>query len=139
MTKIYASAETEIKAQFYDLDPMDVVWHGNYVKFFEEARCELLDKISYNYVEMKESGYAWPVIDLHVRYIQPVTFGQVMVIKTEIIEYEFRLKILYKIFDKETGKRLCKGHTEQVAIDYKTKEMLLSSPPILAQKLGVQE
>lgn len=137
MTHIYASASKDITVQFYDLDPMNVVWHGNYVRYFEEARCEVLNKIAYNYEEMKASGYAWPVIDLHIRYVQPLTFGQNIIVTAEIVEYEFRLKILYTIRDKDTGKRLCKGHTEQVAIHYNTTDMLLESPPILAQKLGV--
>ena len=139
MTTIYVTSKKEIKAQFYDLDPMDVVWHGNYVRFFEDARCELLNKIGYNYEEMKDSGYTWPVVDLHIRYARPITFGQEVIIQTDLIEYEFRLKIIYTIYDKKTGERLCKGHTEQVAIDYKTREMLLASPDILLEKLGIKE
>ena len=41
-------AEVVVKAQFYDLDPMGVVWHGHYARFMEQARCELLDKIGYH-------------------------------------------------------------------------------------------
>ena len=139
MTTIYATSKKKIKAQFYDLDPMDVVWHGNYVRFFEDARCELLNKIGYNYEEMKDSGYTWPVVDLHIRYVRPITFGQEVIIQTDLVEYEFRLKIIYTIYDKKTGERLCKGHTEQVAVDYETRAMLLVSPAILLEKLGVKE
>ena len=101
MTTIYATSKKEIKAQFYDLDPMDVVWHGNYVRFFEDARCELLNKIGYNYEEMKDSGYTWPIVDLHIRYTRPITFGQEVTIQTDLVEYEFRLKIVYTIYDKK--------------------------------------
>ena len=139
MTTIYATSKKKIKAQFYDLDPMDVVWHGNYVRFFEDARCELLNKIGYNYEEMKDSGYAWPVVDLHIRYIRPIMFGQEVIIQTDLVEYEFRLKIIYTIYDKKTGERLCKGHTEQLAIDCETREMLFVSPAILLEKLGIKE
>ena len=139
MTTIYATSKKEINAQFYDLDPMDVVWHGNYVRFFEDARCELLNKIGYNYKEMKDSGYTWPIIDLHIRYARPIKFGQKIIIQTDLVEYEFRLKIIYTIYDKKTGERLCKGHTEQVAVDNKTREMLIESPSILLEKLGVKE
>lgn len=137
MTKVYASAEAEATAQFYDLDPMNVVWHGNYARFFELARCAVLKKIDYDYEMMEVSGYAWPVIDMHIRYVQSITMNQNIVIQADIVEYEFRLKIVYEIRDKETNKRLCKGHTEQVAVNWKTKEMELESPPILLEKLGV--
>lgn len=139
MIRIYASATTEIKAQFYDLDPMNVVWHGNYARYFEQARCHLLDQIGYNYGEMAESGYAWPVVDMHIRYIAPIIFDQVVVVQADLVEYEFRLKIRYTIIDQKTGKRICKGHTEQVAVDQKTGEMQFASPAILLQKLGVSE
>jgi len=137
MSEIYASAKVEAQAQFYDLDPMNVVWHGHYAKFFELARCAVLEKIGYGYAQMEKSGYAWPVIDMHTRYIQPITLNQDIIIHADIVECEFRLKILYEIRDKETDKRLCKGHTEQVAVNWQTKEMELASPSILLEKLGV--
>jgi acyl-CoA thioester hydrolase len=60
--------ETEFKVEFYDVDSMDIVWHGNYVKYFEKARCALLDKIGYGYQEMRASGYAFLVTDLRAYY-----------------------------------------------------------------------
>ena len=137
MTEIYALSETEIKAQFYDLDPMNVVWHGNYARYFEQARCDLLDSIGYNYQEMEASGYVWPVVDMHVRYLRPITLGQSFIVRSELVEYEFRLKILYTIFDKNSGEKICKAHTEQVAVDVKTNEMQYGTPLILAKKLGI--
>jgi len=137
MTEIYASSETEIKAQFYDLDPMNVAWHGSYVRYFEQARCDLLDSIGYNYKEMEASGYVWPVVDIHVRYLRPITLGQSFIVHSELVEYEFRLKILYTIFDKNSGEKICKAHTEQVAVDAKTNEMQYGTPLILAEKLGI--
>ncbi len=66
-------AETETQVQFFDLDPMEVVWHGHYVKYLEIVRGVLLDSIDYNYAQMKASGYLWPVIDLHLRYAASAT------------------------------------------------------------------
>lgn len=131
-------AEVELTVQFYDLDPMEIVWHGNYAKYFELARCAVLDQIKYNYAEMKASGYAWPVIDLHVRYLQPLTFQQVIVVRAEIVEWEHWLKIDYAVRDKTTGMRLTKGSTRQVAVELSTKLMSLQSPPILLERMGVE-
>jgi acyl-CoA thioester hydrolase len=130
-------AEVEMQVQFFDLDPMEIVWHGNYVKYLEVARCALLDKIGYNYVEMKASGYAWPIIDMHLRYAAPATFGQVLKLRAEIVEWENRLKIDYLISDAATGRRLNKASTVQVAVDMASKEMCFVSPAVLFEKLGV--
>ena len=130
-------AEVELTVQFYDLDPMEVVWHGNYAKYFEVARCALLDQIQYNYAEMKQSGFAWPVIDMQVKYLQALSFGQTAIVRAEIVEWEHWLKIEYAIRDKTTGRRLTKGTTRQVAVELSTKLMSLQSPPILLERLGV--
>jgi acyl-CoA thioester hydrolase len=61
------SAEIAVVAQFYDLDPMKVVWHGNYARYLEQARCALLEKLGYSYQEMEQSGYVWPIVDLRVK------------------------------------------------------------------------
>ena len=132
------SAEAAIQVQFYDLDPMEVVWHGNYVKYLEVARCALLDSIGYNYAEMKASGYMWPVIDMNLRYAAPATFGQDLLVRAEIVEWESRLRIDYLVSDAASGRRLNRASTTQVAVDIATGEMCFVAPPILFQKLGVQ-
>jgi acyl-CoA thioester hydrolase len=131
------SAEAEIQVQFFDLDPMEVVWHGHYVKYLEVARCALLDAIDYNYTQMKASGYAWPVIDMRLRYIDSATFGQRLKLRAEIVEWENRLKIDYLITDAASGRRLLRGSTTQVAVDMLTREMCFVSPAVLFQKLGI--
>lgn len=130
-------ARAEIEVPFFDVDSMNVVWHGNYLKYFEIARCLLLDGISYGYREMRDSGFAWPVIDVRVRYIQPLHLHQRVFVRARLVEYEIRLKIDYLITDAESGRRLTRGHTVQVAIDMAKREMLFTSPPILRQKLGL--
>ena len=129
------AASVEFEIPFHDVDMMNVAWHGHYLKYFEIARCAVLDKIDYNYPQMQQSGFAWPVIDAGVRYVQPLRFQQRIRITATIIEWENRLKIKYLIEDSESNARLTKGHTVQVAIDMKTEEMLFASPDVLWEKL----
>ena len=131
------AVEVDIEVPFYDVDMMSVVWHGNYVRYLEVARCRLLDSFDYGYAEMFESGFAWPVIDMHVRYVKPCRFRQHIRVKAVLKEWEYRLRIGYLISDLETGERLTKAQTDQVAINIETGEMCMASPPILLRKLGV--
>jgi acyl-CoA thioester hydrolase len=130
-------AETETQVQFFDLDPMEIVWHGHYVKYLEIVRGVLLDSIDYNYAAMKASGYVWPVIDMHLRYIAPAAYGQRLRLRAEIVEWENRLKIAYLISNAVTGRRLSRATTTQVAVDVATQEMCFVSPAVLFEKLGV--
>jgi acyl-CoA thioester hydrolase len=131
------SAETEISVQFSDLDPMEIVWHGHYVKYLEVVRGVLLDTIDYNYPQMKASGYVWPVIDVHLRYIHSATLGQRLKLRAEIVEWENRLKINYLITDVVTGDRLTRATTTQVAVEIASREMCFVSPAVLFEKLGL--
>ncbi|MEH6545372.1 MAG: acyl-CoA thioesterase [Sneathiella sp.] len=129
------SAVIIIKTQFYDLDPMEIVWHGNYARFFEQARCALLDKLDYNYQQMSESGFAWPIVDMRIKYVRPLRFPQSVKVIATLAEYENRLKINYIIQDIQSSERLTKGYTIQVAVDKRTEEMLFQSPIAFRQKV----
>ncbi|MDR3439085.1 acyl-CoA thioesterase [Telmatospirillum sp.] len=129
------SADVTIQAQFYDLDPMKVVWHGNYPRFLEQARCALLDLIGYNYIEMGDSGFAWPIVDMRIKYVRPIGFAQNIVVTATLAEYENRLKIDYRIRDSATGEVLTKATTTQVAVRIETGEMQLESPAALVDRV----
>ncbi|WAH58365.1 acyl-CoA thioesterase [Pseudomonas silvicola] len=123
-------ADTEILVPFFDVDTMHVVWHGHYVKYLEVARCTLLDQLGHTYNHMLESGYAWPVIDLQLRYVRGAVFGQRLNVRASLVEWENRLKINYLISDAATGERLTRASTVQVAVDITTREMQLASPKV---------
>ncbi|VVP89719.1 acyl-CoA thioesterase [Pseudomonas fluorescens] len=123
-------ADTEILVPFFDVDTMNVVWHGHYVKYLEVARCALLDRIGHNYDAMVASSYAWPVIDLQLRYVRGAVFGQKLNVRANLVEWENRLKISYLISDLHTGERLTRASSVQVAVDMGSREMQLASPKV---------
>jgi acyl-CoA thioester hydrolase len=134
MHEPYAIASTEIEIPFHDIDVMGIAWHGHYAKYLEIARCVMLDTIDYNVTEMRDSGYAWPVVEMNIRYAQPLKFQQKISVEASLVEIENRMKISYRIFDVESGKRLTKAYTVQVALCMKSNEMLFASPRVLLDK-----
>jgi acyl-CoA thioester hydrolase len=124
-------AEIEFAVPFFDVDSMEVVWHGHYVKYLEVARCALLDKLGHNYQQMRASGYAWPIIDLQLRYVRGAQFGQQIKVRADLIEWQNRLKINYLITDVVTGERLTRASSVQVAVQISSREMQLASPRVL--------
>ncbi len=127
--------DVEIEIPFHDVDMMQVAWHGHYVRYLEIARCKLFDAIDYNYPQMRDSGFAWPVIDLRLRYAAPALFAQRIRIEARLAEWENRLKVNYTIRDAESGKRLTRASTVQVAVGIDDEEMRLASPPVLIDRL----
>jgi acyl-CoA thioester hydrolase len=122
--------DSEILVPFFDVDSMDVVWHGHYVKYLEVARCALLDHLGHNYVDLRASGYAWAIIVLQLRYVRGAVFGQRLNVRAELVEWENRLKINYLISDAKTAERMTRATTVQVAVAIASREMQLASPQV---------
>jgi acyl-CoA thioester hydrolase len=133
MTKF--EAEVVVKIPFFDVDSMGVTWHGHYAKYLEVARCALMDKLDYNYNQMKESGYAWPIASMKIKYIRSSFFEQEVKIVATLVEYENCILIKYVISDVKSGEVLTKAETMQIAIDMKTMETCFVSPEVFLAKV----
>ncbi len=129
------SQEIEFTVAFYDVDSLNIVWHGNYIKFFELARCALLDKIGYGYNEMKESGFAFPVTSVSVKFINPLRFGDLVRARAVLTEYENCLKIKYELYNACTGEKTTKGESSQMAFDMAKGESCFVCPPVFIEKV----
>ena len=129
------SISIDKEVPFYDVDSYRIVWHGHYPKYFEEARCALLEKIGYPYQKMEESGYAFPVVDLQARYVKPLLFKQKVRVVATLKQWQHKLVIHYLIVDALTEEKLTKGSTTQVAVLMPDYIMQFESPAILIQRV----
>ncbi|MDR0289557.1 MAG: acyl-CoA thioesterase [Treponema sp.] len=129
------NAEIEFKVEFYDVDSMRIVWHGNYIKYFEKARCALLDKIGYGYSEMEESGWAFPVTGISAKYVNSLRFRDLVRARAQLTEYENCLKIKYELYNAKTGQLCTKGDSTQMAINMITGESSMICPQIFIDKV----
>lgn len=131
----YLSEEIEFKVDFNDCDPMGIVWHGNYINYFERARCALLDRIGYNYIEMEKSGYSFPVTDLKVKYIKSLKFGDRCRAKAILVEYESMIQMKFELYNAENGELTTKGNVNQMCIKADTKESQFVCPKCFTEKV----
>ena len=124
-----------MEVDFYDVDSYRVVWHGNYPKYFEIVRCKLLDKIGFTYADMEETGYFYPVVDLHAKYIRPLRFEQKFEITAQLKEWEHKLVIDYRIVDVVTRDVVTKGQTTQFAVKMPEEITQFDSPKQLIESV----
>lgn len=117
-----------IEVPFFDVDSMDIVWHGHYVKYLEVARCAFLSAIGYDYNVMKANGHGWPIVQLNLKYVRPAVFGQKIRVEVVLKEYESCLKFDYVISDIISGKKLTKASSMQVAVCMQTRETQFQTP-----------
>lgn len=131
---IELTASVDLTVPFHDADPVGVAWHGNYFRYFDHARCALLDKIGYGYRQMLDSGFYWPIVKASVKYVRTLPFDARITVKARLLEWDYRLKLGYEIADGD-GRRATTGQTVQVAVSAATGEMHLGAPPVLRDRL----
>lgn len=107
---------TQHKVEFFDVDSMNVMWHGNYVKIIESARCYFLENIGYDYKKMEEDGYVFPIVKMTFKYIHPACFGDFLEVKTTLVDYDIFLEFSYELSLKKTHKKIALASTHQVAV-----------------------
>ena len=127
--------EYDLKVEFYDLDPMEVVWHGNYLKYIEAARCDMLEKIGYTYEDMKNDNTAYPVATMDLKYIKPAFFGQKLRVESTLESVEPALIISYIIKDSKTGEKILQERSMQIRIDSTTKKSLYTAHEKFLKKI----
>jgi acyl-CoA thioester hydrolase len=125
------AAEVEVEVPFHDVDIAGVVWHGHYMKYLENARWAVMDRIGFGLAAMMDSGFIWPVVGLQVKYIRAARYGERLRVHTSIVEWEAKLVLNYLVLDAADGSRIGRAQTTQVAVERKTGTLQLVSPVCL--------
>ena len=113
--------ETQIRVRYVETDQMGIVWHGNYLQYFEVARIEALRAIGWAYRGLEEAGIMLPLVEAHLEYARPAKYDDLLTVKTMVREpATVRLRFEYEVRN-ETGEILTTGHTVLGFIDAKTR------------------
>ena len=104
------------KINYYETDKMAIVHHSNYIRFFEEARLDMMDKFDLNYRKMEDMGIIIPVMSVDCKYIVPLCFDDEVKIHTKIIKFDgIKMEIAYEIYRDDV---LCTtGHSGHCFLD----------------------
>jgi len=106
------------KVQYYETDQMGVVHHSNYIRWFEEARTDLLERAGLGYDKMEERGIVVPVLAVSCEYKTSVRYGESVAIIPTVEAYTgLRLTISYRIVDTGTGETRATGETRHAFLD----------------------
>lgn len=128
--------QVEIKVPFHDIDILNVVWHGHYVKYFEIARTALMQTVDLDWPALKKLNIAMPVIELHVNYRKPVLYDANILAEAVIHEVGLpELKVKYNLRESKQGSLLATGWTRQVYFSIDGHETLFSVPQVIEQRL----
>ena len=123
------SEEIEFKIRFSEVDSMNVVWHGSYPLYFEDAREAFGKKYDFGYMLIFDSGYYAPLVDLEFHYRKSIVYGMRPRIKITYRPTESaKIVFDYRIYDSNNGSLLASGRSTQVFMD-KDYKLVLYNPP----------
>ena len=127
-------AVVEIPIRFSETDAMGVVWHGNYLKFFEDARDFFGEQHGIGYMDAYDNGFYTPIVKSNINHKASVYYGQKVRVKA-ILEKHPASKVVfrYEVINMTTGEIAAVGSTTQVFLGIENKLLELVKPPFFAE------
>ena len=122
--------QTEVIVRFNEADPLGIVWHGHYLRYFEDGREAFGMLHGISYLDCHRYGYVVPVVSVQCNYSKPLRYGDTVLVETTYINTAAaKLAFNYKIFTTKNRTLVANGSSVQVFVDAKTFELQLTLPP----------
>ena len=133
----HKSHEIQYKVPFYDLDPMQMVWHGNYLKYFDIARFELFDTLGIDLlIYFKKTNYLFPITKTSTKHIVSLKYKDEFKCKATVVEAQYKIVVNFEIRLVKNNQICAKGRSEQVAVKYPEMEIIFEIPDDIRKALG---
>lgn len=127
------SAVARVEIRFNECDPLGIVWHGNYVNYFQEGREAFGKKYILDYMDMYIKGYATPIVHLQTDFKRTLQYKDVALVETTLRKTEAAKIIFdYIIRNEKNNEIVCKGTTTQVFVSSGTMILSLVVPEVYA-------
>lgn len=127
-TQFQISETSKVRVRFTETDPLGIVWHGNYIQYFEDGREAFGRAHGISYLDQQAEGYTSPIVKSSCEHKLPLRYGDVATIKTTFVNSPAaKMVFRYQIFDPQ-DRLVCTGETTQVFLDRKG-ELCLTNPP----------
>ncbi len=137
--RVYLSETTPVRVRFQEVDSMNIVWHGHYISYFEEARRALGRTYGIDYTEFRERNVGAPIVQVQVDYLTPAFDGDVLDVEARLYKSEgAKIEFAYEVRNQESGKLLATGTSTQVFCTMQG-ELLLTWPDFMKERYSAWE
>lgn len=119
----------EIEVKFSDVDMLGVVWHGNYIRYFEDGREAFGKQYSLGYMDVYNAGYVVPIVNVNCDYKRFLRYEDKVIVETTYTPTESaKINFTYRLLNAQTGELIVKGSTTQVFVRRDNFELQLTNP-----------
>ena len=123
------TSRTEIQVRFNEADPLGIVWHGHYIRYFEDGREAFGIMHGLDYLKVYKLGFIIPVVSVQCDFKRSLRYGDRVVVETKYIPTEAaKLKFSYRLFNAVTQELVATGSSVQVFLDNKESVLQLANP-----------
>lgn len=124
------SERTEVLVRFNEADPLGIVWHGHYVRYFEDGREAFGNKYGIGYLDFYKKGFVVPIVSIQCDFKKSLRYGDKVIVETNFIPCDAaKIKFSYRLFNAKTNELVATGSSVQVFLDAKNSMLQLINPP----------
>ncbi len=125
--------KTKISIRFNEVDSMRIVWHGNYIKYFEDGREDFGKRFGISYMDILKEEFMTPVVKLSCDFIKPLKYGDETIVETRFVNSD-AAKIIYsfRVLRASDNELVATGESIQVFLNM-NGELVLNNPPFFKQ------
>jgi acyl-CoA thioester hydrolase len=126
--------QTEVLVRFNEADPLGIVWHGHYIRYFEDGREDFGKQYGMGYLDIYNKGFVLPIVQVDCSFKKSLRYGDSVVVETSFTPCD-AAKILfsYRLFNKETKELVATGSSVQVFLDKENSVLQLWNPPFFEE------
>jgi acyl-CoA thioester hydrolase len=119
----------EFQVKFNEVDALGIVWHGHYIRFFEDGREAFGEKHGLAYMDIYKQGFLAPIVSINCNYKKTLEYRDRVMVETEFVD-SLAAKIIfnYKIYLASTRELIADGNSVQVFLDSKQRQLQLIAP-----------
>ena len=124
------TCNTEVQVRFNEADPLGIVWHGHYIRYFEDGREAFGNMQGLSYLDVYKQGFVIPVVQVQCDFKLSLRYGDKLIVETKYVPTDAaKMKFTYRLFNAATGKLVATGSSVQVFLDKDESVLQLSNPP----------
>lgn len=128
------SGTIELNVRFNEADPLGIVWHGHYIRYFEDGREAFGNEHGIGYLDFYKRGYIIPIVSIQCDYKRSLKYGERVIVETTYVPCDAaKLLFNYKLFNPITKQVVATGHSVQVFLEKETSTLHLLNPPFFEE------
>jgi acyl-CoA thioester hydrolase len=126
--------KTDVCVRFNEADPLGIVWHGHYIRYFEDGREDFGNQYGIGYLDFYKNGFVIPVVNVDCSFKKPLRYGDSVIVETSFIPcVAAKIQFSYRLFNKKTQELVATGSSVQVFLDKEHSVLQLLNPPFFEE------